>query len=631
MTCLTDQELASCSPGDTFFFDIEVYPNFFLVMFMHEASGKTVVFWQSPGCTINRNKLRWVLNRFRIVSFNGLNFDIPLIRLAVERDVTCRELSLESTTIIKDDLRRFSFYKKHGLKEVDYNHIDLIEVAPLKASLKTYGARLGAKKIQDLPYDPLTDLTFDQMADVAEYCENDLLVTKLLWESLQDAIELREELGEQYGIDLRSKSNAQCAEAIFKRLTGAMPTGVRAGVLYFKPPSCIQFLDPALRSLLLDIQTQPFTVDDEGKITGPECISGKRRVTIAGKQYTVGIGGLHSNEKSVWYRSNENMQLFDYDVASYYPRAIDIQEIAPPAIGEQFLDLYRGLIRSRLQDKKDGLKRRANAKKIIINGIFGKLRNRYSVFYYPQGFVQVTLTGQLILLMLIEGLELSGIPVVSANTDGIVIACPADKVNLLKRVVSSWENVTGFEMEGNKYDAIYLRDVNSYIAIKDSETVKTKGAFSWQEEGSEESLSKNPKAAIVAKTVVAYLQCGMDIHDTIHDCNNLLDFCIVRHVNGGAEKDGVYLGKTVRFYYAADHDMGAIRYVKNGNMVPDSECTMPLMELPDDFDADLDYDRYIKEAHDALADLGVLPKPEKVRKTRAKRQPVDIITAPAVL
>lgn len=620
MTCMLNEELAVCPVGDTFMGDIEVYPNFFLAMFLHEATGKTVVFWQSLGCSVDRKKLIWFLNRFRIVGFNWLNFDLPLLRLISERDVSCKDLSQESTFIIKNDLRRFSFYKKHGLRDTPFNHIDLIEVAPLKASLKTYGARLGAKKIQDLPYDPTLDLTPEQMTDVAEYCENDLLVTKLLWDSLQDAIALREELGDQYGIDLRSKSNAQCAEAIFKKLTGAVPTGVRAGTLQFKAPPYIRFLSDDLNNLLRDIQSQPFVVDAEGKITGPECVSGKRRVMVAGKAYTVGIGGLHSNEKSVWYRSDENTQLFDIDVVSYYPRAIDTQEITPPAIGPDFLPLYRGLISSRIQDKKNGIKRKANAKKLVINGIFGKLRNLYSIFYYPQGFIQVTLTGQLILLMLIEGLEISGIPVVSANTDGIVITCPADKVDLLKRIVASWENVTGFEMESTKYNAIYLRDVNSYIAIKDEETVKTKGAFSWQEEGSEESLSKNPKSAIVAKAVVNYLHRGADIHDTIHDCNNILDFCIVRYVNGGAEKDGVYLGKTVRFYYAANHDMGAIRYVKNGNLVPDSENTLPLMELPDSVDVDLDYERYIKEAHDALIDLGVLPKPEKVRKIRTKKQ-----------
>ncbi|KKS65278.1 MAG: hypothetical protein UV34_C0020G0001, partial [Parcubacteria group bacterium GW2011_GWB1_42_6] len=41
--------------------------------------------------------------------------------------------------------------------------------------------------------------------------------------------------------------------------------------------------------------------------------------------------------------------------------------------------------------------------------------------------IQVTITGQLALLMLIERLELCGVPVISANTDGLVVECPRDR------------------------------------------------------------------------------------------------------------------------------------------------------------------------------------------------------------
>ncbi|MEG7688959.1 hypothetical protein U2044_15310, partial [Listeria monocytogenes] len=67
--------------------------------------------------------------------------------------------------------------------------------------------------------------------------------------------------------------------------------------------------------------------------------------------------------------------------------------------------------------------------KIMINGTFGKTGSQYSVLFAPTMLIQTTITGQLSILMLIEWHEHYGIPVISANTDGIVINCPRDKLH----------------------------------------------------------------------------------------------------------------------------------------------------------------------------------------------------------
>jgi hypothetical protein len=45
-------------------------------------------------------------------------------------------------------------------------------------------------------------------------------------------------------------------------------------------------------------------------------------IVINGTEYTMGMGGLHSVEKSVSYYSDDNHILKDVDVESYYPRII---------------------------------------------------------------------------------------------------------------------------------------------------------------------------------------------------------------------------------------------------------------------------------------------------------------------
>ena len=77
-----------------------------------------------------------------------------------------------------------------------------------------------------------------------------------------------------------------------------------------------------------------------------------------------------------------------------------------------------------LEAEATELKLQDGGKKVSLNGTFGKLFSRHSIFYAPEFGIAVTIGGQLSLLMLIERLELSGIRVVSANTDGVEMLVP---------------------------------------------------------------------------------------------------------------------------------------------------------------------------------------------------------------
>lgn len=237
-----------------------------------------------------------------------------------------------------------------------------------------------------------------------------------------------------------------------------------------------------------------------------------------------------------------------------------------------------------------------DGKKIQINGSFGKFGSPYSTLYSPTLLIQTTVTGQLSLLMLIEMLESEGIPVVSANTDGIVIKCPRDKVAMMNLVVMEWEAATGFETEATEYLALYSRDVNNYVAIK-ADGVKVKGVYA------PAGLQKNPTNEIVTTAVIDYLQKGVPVEHTIQSCRDITRFATIRTVKGGAVKGEQYLGKAVRWYYAQG-ETGAIHYKLNGYTVARSEGARPMMDLPEAFPDDVNLDWYIREARDMLKDIG---------------------------
>src|SRR5665648_505827 len=120
-------------------------------------------------------------------------------------------------------------------------------------------------------------------------------------------------------------------------------------------------------------------------------------------------------------KRTKDFYLIDKDCTSYYPSIILGLRLYPTHMGDCFLEVYETIVNKRLEAKRNKDKVVANALKITINGSFGKLGSKYSNLYAPDLLIQVTLTGQLALLMLIEMIEGIGISIVSGNTDGIVI------------------------------------------------------------------------------------------------------------------------------------------------------------------------------------------------------------------
>jgi hypothetical protein len=242
----------------------------------------------------------------------------------------------------------------------------------------------------------------------------------------------------------------------------------------------------------------------------------------------------------------------------------------------------------------------ADSLKITINSSFGKFGNKYSNLYSPRLLIQVTLTGQLALLMLIEMIEFAGACVVSANTDGIVVYSASEAVlERARGVVADFEIISGFDMEETQYRALYAESVNNYIAVKLDGKCKSKGAYA------QTGIAKNPAAPICSEAVRRYLIDGVELTDTIGECKDILQFCTVRRVTGGAVWRGEALGKTVRWYIGNDVMTEPIRYAKNGNKVPKSDCAFPLMTVPDVFPENINLHYYLNEAEKMLSRLGV--------------------------
>lgn len=527
--------------------DIELYRNYLLLKFTTVADGRVRAFELFPGSApLNVAAIVKILRSFTVVTFNGNNYDKLIMFYAIDKVRTNRQMKTLSDDIIVNKKRSWAICDEYNIKiPTFFDHIDLIEVAPGIHGLKMYGGRLHCKKLQDLPIEHDATIMDWQREILSDYCGNDLSTTKDLYFALKDQIDLRITMSAQYGVDLRSKSDAQIAEAVIKHeiehLSGKKVFRPELSPSYrfkYKAPSYIRFESPELRQILADVQECYFYLDKNGSPIMPKYIE-NQIIRIAKGRYNLTIGGLHSMESSVYHVAEDGMVIEDVDVRSYYPNLILNNKWYPKHLGLYFLSIYQSLVDRRVAAKAAFDIVTDLVLKIVINGSFGKFGSKWSVLYSPDLMVQVTLSGQLSLLMLIEQFEKHAIEVVSANTDGIVTKYDEDLHDLHRKLVAEWEFESSLDMEYTRYDAIYSRDVNNYIAIKPDGEVKCKGAFSKSiniKKGKESyNLAKTPTNDVCIDAICDYLRTGKAIEDTIYECEDIRKFVSVRNVKGGAE------------------------------------------------------------------------------------------------
>lgn len=644
--------------------DTECYPNYWSIGFKNKA-GKKLVLERTPTQELNRREVARVFRKHRVFTFNGLGYDIPMILYAMQ-GATNEELKLLNDTLIpkrekglkgEPRVMVWQVMEKFGLKVPEwFDHIDLMPIAPAaaqRASLKKYAGMMHSPKMQELPYSPHESLTPKKIVHVRNYHGNDLDVTLELRDEMAPQLDLRAIISDKYGMDFRSKSDAQCGEAVIKlkaeQILGERiyKSKVKPGIFFYKPPKYIKFKTKYMQQVLQRLVESPFRINARGYVEPPamfgkkkkggdddtvllndgETYEGGAEIHLGGTVYKMGIGGLHSQEKKVSYLPKKGVRIVDRDVRSYYPWLMINSGFEPENMKGVFRPILKGMVLERATEKAlaDNFeltpiaraihKANSESMKIFVNGIFGKTGSPFSIVYAPRMMIQTTVTGQLSILMLIEELVLRGFQVISANTDGFVTLVPDEKRLLFEAIIFDWECDTTLITEETVYRSLHSRDVNNYLAIKEpkkgaeidiKKDVKRKGAFAPSGRGvpAAMGLKKTPDVEVCTDAVMAYLVNGTPIEDTVRACEDIRKFVTVRAVKGGGEKDGAFIAKVVRYYYSDDNP-GPITYASSGNRVPSSEGAEPCMELPTEFPDNVDHAWYIREAYNILDDIGM--------------------------
>lgn len=385
----------------------------------------------------------------------------------------------------------------------------------------------------------------EYLNEVADYNDNDVYIVAELIRMNQEEVLLRYRISEEYNVDVFSASRSTIADKVIVKLyskyTGLHPKAfidtktIRRKILVSEILSDkIAFLTPELNDILSGIRSLTLR-GEKGEFD--------REFTFMGTSYTIATGGLHSNEIPAVYVEDDEHIIVDRDVASYYPNMIRSLKVCqkhliPKAwfrIADTIVDErleHKHLAKDKSLDDKERDKHATAAAclKIVANaGIFGKMGSEKSFLCDKKAMYQVTINGQLFLLMLIEKLELAGIHVISANTDGIVTIVPRELEQTADDICHWWEKHLGLELEFTYYTKYVTEGVNSYLTIKRGGSSKFKGRMN--PKMFLEDLSKGYNSPIVAKCVTEYFINGTPVMETLRNAKSILDFCRTQNVN----------------------------------------------------------------------------------------------------
>jgi DNA polymerase elongation subunit (family B) len=90
------------------------------------------------------------------------------------------------------------------------------------------------------------------------------------------------------------------------------------------------------------------------------------------------MGGIHSVNKPEIFKANDDIAIFDDDVASLYPSIIIQNNIFPRHLGEDFVKIYKDIRNERIEAKRNGNKLKNETLKLAINGLTGNLQSKFS-------------------------------------------------------------------------------------------------------------------------------------------------------------------------------------------------------------------------------------------------------------
>ena len=468
------------SDGEITFYDVEVFPNLFIVCFKHEGEGKKVVRMINPTPAEIESLLR-----MKLVGFNCRRYDNHILYARL-MGYTNEQLYTLSKRIISG-VRGCFFGEAYNL-----SYTDVLDFSSKKQSLKKFEIELGIHHQElGLPWDePVPESMWEK---VASYCDNDVIATEAVFNARKADFTARKILAKVAGMSVNDTTNSLTTRIIF----GKNRT----------PQSSFNYRFMGCE------ESDDYTVfDDKGRPLFPGYRFEGGKSTYRGEE--IGEGGYVYAEPGMY----GNVALLD--IASMHPSSI----VAENLFGDEYTGRFKDILDARIAIKhKDFDKARtmlggalseflddestaadlAQALKIAINSVYGltdagfenpfrDVRNKDNI---------VAKRGALFMVNLKHEVQARGFTVAHIKTDSIKIP---DATPEIISFVMEYGKRYGYTFEHEAtYDRMCLVNNAVYIArvapagsthadiVEDTDTVPAPNEM--HDAGDEAALTKSSK------------------------------------------------------------------------------------------------------------------------------------------
>lgn len=565
-------------------FDFEVFLHDWLVVFKEPSKEHTVII-------NDYEKLKGFFYEHQndiFVGFNNKHYDDYILK-AVLSDISPKAVN---DFIIVEGKNGYEF---PGLQKIYFNSLDLMVDIPggIGISLKEIESNLGMSiEESSVSFDLDRNLTEQEIQETVFYCKHDVDATERLFRERFDYVKSKLLIINKFKLPIRciGMTNAQLtAEVMHARKINHNDAD------RYDMPSCVKTKNKKILKFFenpLD-NTQSMVED------------------VCGVEHIIAYGGLHGARKK--YHCKDN--IYNFDVSSYYPSMIINFDFMSRNVPAKYKPLYKEIRDDRFVLKRTG-DSLADGYKLILNTLFGAMGHKWNKLFDLKQNQQVCITGQLLLVNLLEDLE-PYITLIQSNTDGIMFH--TYELDKCKEIIKEWEERTGLEMEQDDVKEVYQKDVNNYIMLDMKGDIKTKGGYvkNYSVKKGKEKFGNfvSNSMTIIDEAIVKHLLFKTSVEDTILNCNDPMRFQITtkkgptyKRVEWEINGEYVTTNNVNRVFASNDDKYGKLMKVKqNGRR--DTIASLPehcfvYNKSIDTFDMNLvDKYWYIREAKKRINDF----------------------------
>lgn len=499
------------------FFDVEVFPNLFLVNWKYEGENNKCVRMINP--TPEEIKK---LCRYNLIGFNCRRYDNHILYARMQ-GYSNKELFNLSQRIVNGGSGNTGLFGE--AYNISYTDVYDFASAGNKKSLKKFEIELGIHHQElGLPWDePVPE---DKWVKVAEYCDNDVIATEAVFNHLKGDWTARKILAELSGLSVNDTTNQHSIKIIFGDEKNPQK----------------DFVYTDLSTIFPGYKFENGVSSYRGENPGE--------------------GGYVYSEPGMY----ENVALLD--VASMHPTSIEQLNLFGPYT-QRFSDIKKARVAIKHGDMKElmhildgrlvpylgdagSMKDLSNALKTVINSVYGLTSAKFDNKCRDPRNVDniVAKRGALFMIDLKHAVQEQGYSVAHIKTDSI-------------KIPNADEKIINFIMEfGKKYGYIFEHEdtYKKMCLVNDAVYICKNGKGEWSATGaqfaqpyvfktlfSHEPIEFDDKCEIRNVSSALYLDMNEDMPEDVHNyvfVGKTSRFCPIKDGRGGGllvrEKDGKY-------------------------------------------------------------------------------------------